>query len=99
MGQAKNRKAEILALKAQGPKVKSNIEGFKPDAGMNSEEGLNHYWFQVAELIQSFRIQPNMISYEYQGSNHIELNVSVDIMDKEGNEQQAQTRSGVLDLE
>ena len=89
MGQAKQRKAAIAALKAQGPKVKPHIKGFKPDAGMNSEDGLNHYWFQVSEMIHSFRIQPNMRSYEYQGSNHIELNVSVDIMDKEGNEQRA----------
>ena len=92
MGQAKLRKAEILELKAQGSKVKSNIDGFKPDAGMNSEEGLNHYWFQVAELIHTLKIQPKMRSYEHNGQNLIELNVSVDIMDREGNEQKAPRR-------
>lgn len=92
MGQAKLRKAEILELKAQSSKVKSNIDGFKPDAGMNSEAGMNHYWFQVAELIHTLRIQPKMRSYEHNGENLIEVNVSVDIMDREGNEQKAPRR-------
>lgn len=87
MGQAKNRKAEIDALKAQGPKVKPGIEGFRPDAGLNSNEGENHYWFSVAELIGDLSSGPGMKSYTMprrDNTRYVEMNASADIMDYEG---------------
>ena len=94
MGQAKLRKAEIMALKAK-PKFKAHQEGFKPDAGLNSQEGLNHYWFQVAEMLQTLMVQPKMRAYEINGVSTIELNATVNIMNYEGTEHTApQTREG-----
>lgn len=89
MGQAKNRKAEIDALKASGPKVKSNKSGFLPDAGLNSSEGINHYWFQVAELVQHLTNYTRHRAYKMDGIQYTEFNVPVDIMDQAGNQHTA----------
>lgn len=88
MGQAKKRKEEIAKLKAQGPKLKASIDGFRPDAGLNSQEGTNYYWFQVAELIQS-TAGVGARAYNYEGKRWLEFNTPVDIMDEAGEEQKA----------
>lgn len=94
MGQAKQRKAEIQALKAQ-PKFKAHQEGFMPDAGLNSQEGINHYWFQVGELLQTMSVNPKLKSHRVNGVRKIEINAAVDIMNYEGTEHTApQTRDG-----
>lgn len=94
MGQAKQRKAEIMALKAK-PKFKAHQEGFRPDAGLNSQEGTNHYWLQVGELLQAMSVNPKLKSYNIDGVRKIELNAAVDIMNYEGTEHTSpQTREG-----
>lgn len=94
MGQAKLRKAEIQALKAQ-PKFKAHQKGFMPDAGLNSQEGINHYWFQVVEMIQFIHKTNSLKSYDRDGVRMLELSMPVDIMNYEGTEHIApQTRDG-----
>ena len=90
MGQAKNRKAEIMALKANGPKFKAKQSGFLPDAGLNSTEGTNHYWFQIAELMSGIMSNTKgMRGYTHNGVNVLEVNATVDIMDHSGKEHTA----------
>jgi hypothetical protein len=84
MGQARNRRVEIENLKKQGKRVETTIDGFRPDAGMNSNEGTNHYWFQVTELIMTLSQNDKLRSYESLGQRWIEINVPVDIMDQAG---------------
>ena len=94
MGQAKQRKAEIMALKAQ-PKFKAHKDGFMPDAGLNSQEGTNHYWFQVGELLQFIHTSNSLKTYDRDGIRSLELSAPVDIMNYEGNEHTApQSRDG-----
>jgi len=74
---------------------KSNLSGYRPDAGMNSKKGTNYYWFQVAELIQTLSIQPKVRVGLRNGKVYVELNTSVDIMDYEGNKHMVrQTEEG-----
>ena len=90
MGQAKQRKAEIEQLKAQGPQVKSKIKGYLPDAGLNSNAFVpNHYWFQVGEFAQAQAQRPPTAGYrgyDINGQKFVELNFTVDIMDYDGAE-------------
>jgi hypothetical protein len=100
MGQAKFRKAEIDELKAKGPKVKPTLDGYRPDAGLNSPAFIeSHYWVSVTEYVSELHgvmskgIQPR--AYNMSGTKYIELNFSSDIMDIDGNEHiQPQTDSG-----
>jgi hypothetical protein len=85
MGQAKLRKAEIKAQKSMGPKIKSTMNGFLPDAGLNSNEGTNHYWFQVSELVMTLKQNGACRTYEFEGDRWAEINCPVDIMDYAGN--------------
>jgi hypothetical protein len=101
MGQAKQRSAEIEQLKAAGPKVKANIKGYLPDAGLNSPAFTHsHYWFQVGEFAQSQAQRPPEAGYRgyvVNGQRFVELNFSVDIMDQAGNEHTApQTQDGYM---
>jgi hypothetical protein len=88
MGQAKLRSKEIKELKTKGPKVKAQINGYRPDAGLNSAEDTNYYWLQVTELIQAMSGN-GMRSYTYQGERWLEINTPVDIMDEAGIVQKA----------
>ena len=90
MGQAKQRKAEIDALKAKSPKSKANptLAGYRPDAGYNSQEGTNYYWLQVTEMIQA-TAGIGARGYTMNGQKYLEVNTPVDIMDFEGNVQLA----------
>jgi hypothetical protein len=83
MGQAKQRKAEIEALKAQGTKAKPSLDGYRPDAGFNSQEGTNYYWLQVGEMIQA-TTGVGARSYTLKGQKYLEVNTPVDIMNFEG---------------
>ena len=86
MGQAKQRKAEIEALKAQGTKPKSKsktLDGYRPDAGLNSQDDTNYYWLQVGEMIQA-TTGVGARSYTLKGQKYLEVNTPVDIMNFEG---------------
>jgi len=83
MGQAKLRKAEIDALKAKGTKAKPSLNGYRPDAGYNSQEGTNYYWLQVSEMIAA-TAGIGARGYTMNGQKYLEVNTPVDIMDFEG---------------
>lgn len=97
MGQAKQRKAEIDQLKAQGPRARfasgTKRRGqdhldrtkFRPDAGLNLPRDQDGFiWFQVGELFSSLNHCQHMRGYEYQGRRYMELNIIADIMDEQG---------------
>jgi hypothetical protein len=91
MGQARQRKAEIDELKTKGPKVKPTVEGYQPDAGMNSPAFIEqHYWVSSGQFIQELHytmtrgISPR--AYNMNGTKYMELNFSADIMDLDGSE-------------
>ena len=88
-------KAKARKAKAQAnTKQLTSTEGYRPDAGLNSKEGSNYYWLQVAEMLQSLAIaSPRVVNYE--GKHWLELSAPVDIMDKEGKNHTAeQTAKG-----
>lgn len=88
MGQARQRQAEIQALKAGGKTrfVPSSVPGFKPDAGLNSPDDQDsHYWFSVSEFAQYMLNKPPIATGRCRdGIVRAELPFTVDIMDEQG---------------
>jgi hypothetical protein len=82
----KSKKAKVVA---------SDLKGYKPDAGLNSAEGLNHYWFSVTELVAEISKSMGCRGYDMAGQTYVEVNATVDIMDQEGRDHLApQQKSG-----
>ena len=91
MGQAKQRRAEIEALKSS-PKarkvrfVPSTVPGYSPDAGLNSPNDQDsHYWFSVSEFSAYLsRKPPIKVGRCPDGIRRAELSMTVDILDEAG---------------
>lgn len=65
--------------------IPNNIAGFKPDAGINSKSNItNHYWFQVSEFASNLLREHSVKGYDIKNNSFIELQLPVDIMDKDG---------------
>jgi len=93
-GKAKARaRKKALQIKPQEVELQTytqnNKKGFRPDAGLNSQEGTNYYWFQVAEFVAANSKleslgRSGVRSFKENGKTTFEINAEVDIMDKEG---------------
>jgi len=71
-------------------KTRNNKKGFRPDAGLNSQEGTNYYWFQVTDFLRASAIRESLgsggaSSYrDSDGDINVIINTPVDIMDEQG---------------
>jgi len=86
-------KAKARARKKAQPSqkvTKNNKKGFRPDAGLNSQEGTNYYWFQVTDFLRASAIRESLgsggaSSYrDSDGDINVIINTPVDIMDEQG---------------
>ena len=91
MTRQQRRKQERDQKKAMKKAMKQmntgfNLEDFQPDAGLNSPVGeVSHYWFNTTEFAQGLvHHNENKIGLRSYGTNSVVMNLTVDIMDKDG---------------